>query len=315
MAPFAGGLLSEANLLNILSNYWPLLLVVVGQTFVLITAGIDLSQTGIIALSNVLGVMLVTTAADVNLFGATPFWNILFAEDGGVLGSGTVSVLVAFAIMMGIGALIGAFNGWAVQSFGMPAFMVTLTVMMFTSAVAIWSTSSENVRNLPPTFLALNNTWLAGVVAVIGVVVAHFFLSKTVYGRWLYALGINAKAARVTGIPVVRVTVMAYAISGAYAATGAILYAARLDAGRPTLASSLLMDVIGAAVIGGVSLMGGRGRVVGVAFGALFFVVLTNALNLVGLPFYTIMWIKGFVIVAAVALDVLRTTRERRETA
>lgn len=311
MIPFTNGLLSTGNLLNILSNYWPLLLVVVGQAFVLITAGIDLSQTGIIALSNVVGVMLVVETADADLFGDTPFWNVLFGPDGGVLGSGFASVLVAFLVMVLIGSLIGMFNGWAVSVVGMPAFMVTLTVMMFVSALAIWTTRSDNVRNLPPAFAGVSNHWVAGAIAVTTVVAAHLILSRTLLGRWLYAIGINPSAAKVTGIPVTRVVTAAYALSGAYTALAAILYAARLGAGRPTLASDLLIDVIGAAVIGGVSLMGGRGRISGAAYGALFFVVLTNALNLVGLTFDTIMWVKGFVILGAVSLDVLRTRRER----
>jgi len=312
MVPFTNGLLSQGNLLNILSNYWPLLLVVAGQTFVLITAGIDLSQTGIVALSNVIGVMLVTEVASADLFGDTPFWNVLFGEQGGVLGSSLGAVLVAFLIMVVIGAAVGMFNGWAVAVVGMPAFMVTLTVMMFVSAFAIWTTKSDNIRSLPPAFMSVSNQWIAGLIALVAVVIAHLVLSRTLLGRWLYAIGVNRAAAQVTGVPVARVVMSAYALSGAYAALGAILYAARLSAGRPTLASDLLIDVIGAAVIGGVSLMGGRGRISGAAFGALFFVVLTNALNLVGLTFYAIMVVKGLVILGAVGLDVLRSRRERR---
>ncbi|MGC3954692.1 MAG: ABC transporter permease [Propionicimonas sp.] len=306
MLPFTSGrLLSQGNLLNVASNFWPLLLVVIGQTFVLIAAGIDLSQTAILAFTSVFGAMLVMTVADPAMYAKSPFWGILFHENGGLLGSGA-GVFVAWLVMIALGGLIGALNGYSVARIGMPPFMVTLTVMLFMTAFTVWSTKSENILNLPPAYDWLANGWVAAALGIAMAVVAHFVLSRSVYGQWLYATGINRRTAEVSGVPVRRVILFAYVLSGAFTALGAALYTARLGAGRPTLGSNLLMDVIGAAVIGGISLMGGRGRITGAALGVLFFVVLTNALNLMGLEFYTIMWIKGLVILAAVAIDVLR---------
>lgn len=307
--PFTNGFLSGGNLANIASNYWPLLLVVVGQAFVLITAGIDLSQTAILAMTNVLGAMLVTTAANPALFSKSPFWNLLFNADGGFLGSGPASVLAAWLVMIVLGGLIGLANGFAVARVKMPPFMVTLATMLFVTAFAVWSTKSENILNLPPTYLSLANGWVAAAVGVVAVGVAHLILSRSILGQWLYAIGTNEQTARVSGVPTRRVVTLAYVLSGVFTAVGAALYSARLGAGRPTLGANLLMDVIGAVVIGGVSLFGGRGRMSGVVLGVLFFVVLTNVLNLMGLAFYTIMWIKGVVIVAAVAMDTIRTRR------
>lgn len=308
--PFSNSLLTLSNLSNIASNYWPLLLIVIGQSFVLITAGIDLSQTATLAVTNVIGAMLITTAANDLLFSKSPFWNILFDADGGLFGSGTVSVIGAWLVMLALGALVGLFNGVAVSWVKMPPFMVTLATMLFVSAFAVWSTQSENILNLPPTYRALSDGWIAAVVGIVGAVVAYFILSRSLLGHWLYAIGINERAARISGVPTRRVVTLAYVMSGMFTAAGAALYSARLGAGRPTLGANLLMDVIGAAVIGGVSLMGGRGRITGVVLGVLFFVVLTNVLNLMGLAFYTVMWIKGVVIVAAVAIDAIRSRRE-----
>lgn len=307
MLPFTSGrLLSPGNLLNVASNFWPLLLVVIGQTFVLIVGGIDLSQTAILAFTSVFGGMLVMTAADPAMYAKSPFWGILFGENGGVLGSG-IGVFVAWLVMIGLGAVIGSLNGYSVARIGMPPFMVTLTMMLFMTAFTVWSTKSENILNLPPAYGWLANGWVAAAIGGLVAVLAHVILSRSVYGHWLYATGINRRTAEVSGVPVRRVILFAYVLSGSFTALGAALYTARLGAGRPTLGSNLLMDVIGAAVIGGVSLMGGRGRITGAALGVLFFVVLTNALNLMGLEFYTIMWIKGAVILAAVAIDVVRT--------
>ncbi|MCW5952638.1 MAG: ABC transporter permease [Propionibacteriaceae bacterium] len=308
MLPFTSGrLLSQGNLLNVASNFWPLLLVVIGQTFVLIAGGIDLSQTAILAFTGVFGAMLVMTVADPGMYAKSPFWGILFHENGGVLGSGAAGVIIAWLVMVGLGALIGSLNGFSVARIGMPPFMVTLTMMLFMTAFTVWSTKSENILNLPPAYGWLANGWVAAAIAGLMAVLAHVILSRSVYGHWLYATGINRRTAEVSGVPVRRVILFAYVLSGAFTALGAALYTARLGAGRPTLGSNLLMDVIGAAVIGGVSLMGGRGRITGAALGVLFFVVLTNALNLMGLEFYTIMWIKGAVILLAVAIDVVRT--------
>jgi len=305
-------MISAGNVANIVSNYWPLLLVVTGQVFVLITAGIDLSQTATMALANVTGAMLVTTAADPNLFGKSPWWGTLLGPEGGVLGATTIGVLGAWAVMLVIGASVGALNGWAVTRFNMPPFMVTLATLQLVTAVAIWSTKSENVINLPESYVGLGTGTSAAVIAVAAAVIAHLVLARTLLGRWLYAVGINKVTARVSGVPVQRAVVCAYVISGMFAALAGALYSARLDAGRPTLGANLLMDVIGAAVIGGVSLLGGRGRIVTAALGVLLFVVLSNALNLLGLEFHTVMWVKGIVILLAVGVDTLRTRRLRQ---
>ena len=308
--PFTNGFLSQGNLMNIASNYWPLLLIVVGQAFVLITAGIDLSQTATLALTNVVGAMLVTTAADPDLFSKSPFWGILFAERGSFIGHGTLSVIIAWLVMLLLGAVVGLFNGLAISRVQMPPFMVTLATMLFVTAFAVWTTKSENVRNLPPLHLSLSDGWVAAAVGVTGATIAHFILSRSLLGEWFYSIGINEAAARVSGVPTRAVITTAYVLSGMFTAGAAALYSARLGAGRPTLGSTLLLDVIGAVVIGGVSLMGGRGRITGAALGVLFFVVLANVLNLMGLAFYTVMWIKGFVIVTVVAIDAIRLRRE-----
>lgn len=305
-------MISAGNVANIMSNYWPLLLVVSGQVFVLITAGIDLSQTATMALANVTGAILVTTAANPDLFEKSPWWGTLLGPEGGLLGATAIGVLGAWLVMLVLGAAVGLLNGWAVTRLNMPPFMVTLATLQLVTAVAIWSTKSENVINLPESYVDVGTGTSAAVIAVAAAVVAHLVLSRTLLGRWLYAVGVNKVTARVSGVPVGRVVVSAYVISGMFAALGGALYSARLDAGRPTLGASLLMDVIGAAVIGGVSLLGGRGRIVTAALGVLLFVVLSNALNLLGLEFHTVMWVKGVVILGAVGVDTLRTRRLRQ---
>lgn len=313
MAPFARGLLTERNMVNVLSNFWPLAIIVIGQTFVLVLAGIDLAQTAIINLTNTVGALLVSRALEPTLFQNSVLWNTVIGPDGGPLGGGWPGILSALLIVVVIGALLGSLNGLAIARLRMPPFMVTLGTMLLFSAVAVWLTRSENVANLPDDYVAIGQTSLWGaltVPALIAValgVAAHYLLGRTPFGGWIYAAGTNRDAAIISGVPYKRVVVTAYALSGVFATVGGLLYSARLEAGRPTLADDLLLDVIGAAVIGGVSLFGGKGSVLGAALGALFFVVLSNSLNLLNLPFTVVFIVKGLVIVAAALLDVART--------
>lgn len=313
--PATDHLLSKANIENILSNYWPLLIVAVGQTFVLIVAGIDLSQTSIMAVANVGAAMIATEKVNELLFDKSPFWGWVLHADGGPLARNGLAVFVAVLVAVVIGVVIGYLNGTAISRLGMPPFMVTLSSLLFFSAVAVWSTRSENISNLPDAYVNLAKGGIlpyvpSAALFAIGVCVCgHLTLSRTVIGRQLYSVGANRKASLISGVSPARVITIAYMISGACASIGAVLYSARLEGGRPTLGNNLLLDVIGACVIGGVSLFGGKGKVSGAAMGVLLFVVLANGLNLLRLPFYTVMIVKGGVILLAVFLDVLRTSR------
>jgi ribose/xylose/arabinose/galactoside ABC-type transport system permease subunit len=289
LAPFVPGFVSAANLGNVLSNFLPLLAVSLGQTLVLVAGGIDLSVTATVALASVAGAKVMT-------------------ESGGALpGSATLGI----AAMLAVGVAVGLTNGVAVARLRMPPFLATLAVMTFASGFAIWWTRSQGISGLPASFRGLGGTVFGGVPASLLVVAplaigAHVALSRTVFGRWLYAVGGNARAARVSGVPVERVLVLAYAACGLCAAVAAVLYSARLETGSPVLGQRIFLDVIGGAVIGGTSLFGGRGTVRGTAFGVLFITLVDNSLNLAGLSSFTILMVKGGVILAAAVLDALR---------
>jgi ribose/xylose/arabinose/galactoside ABC-type transport system permease subunit len=233
---------------------------------------------------------------------------------------------------------VGLLNGAAIAALNMPAFMVTLVSMITISAFAIWLTQSENIAQLPDPYVQLGKgdivsvyigakaesqlprrevysfVTYAMVIALSVAVAAHILLNRTVFGRWVLSIGLNRKAAEISGVPVRRVIVAVYVISALCAAIGALLYSARLEAGRPTLGEgTFLLDVIGAAVIGGTSLFGGKAKIVWTFFGVLFFVLLSNTLNLMNLSSFQVDMVKGGVILGAALLDVLRT-RLMRET-
>lgn len=281
--PFTPGLTSANNISNIFSNLLPLLILATGQTLVLITGGIDLSVTSALALSSVTGAMVMT-------------------------GGGGRATVAGIAVMLFIGAAVGLCNGLAVTKLQMPPFIVTLTAMMFFSGLAIWLTQSKTIYNLPPSFNAIGKNKLSALLVTLSLVgAAHVLLRRSLLGRWLYAVGLNRNAARVSGVPVEGATLCAYVLSGLFAAVAAILYTGRLETGSPVLGQRLLLDVIGAAVIGGTSLFGGKGKILWTLYGALFLTLIDNSLNLAGLSHFTIMMVKGGVILLAALLDVLRT--------
>jgi ribose/xylose/arabinose/galactoside ABC-type transport system permease subunit len=145
-------------------------------------------------------------------------------------------------------------------------------------------------------------------IVIALVVAAYFLLSRTLYGRWLYAIGTNEKAARISGVPVDRYIVWTYVFSGLCAAVASVIVTGRLISGSPTiLDESVLLDVIGGAVIGGASIYGGKGKIVWTAFGVLLLVMIDNSLNILGLSYFVITIVKGAVILLAALLDALRT--------
>ncbi len=312
--PFIPRIGSFANLQNVASNMWPLLAIAVGQTVVLITAGIDLSQIAVLAMSSTLGGMLMATVFNPILFERTPLWGTFISESGGILSGSPWAVPLAIVAMLLIGAFIGLLNGYFIARVKIPAFMMTYLSLMIFSAVAVWLTRAENVTGLPQGFLALGRSSsipFLGYPLFISLglaLVVHFILSRTVLGQWIYAIGRNERAAVISGVPRVRVIMLAYMLSSVCATIGGILYTARLGMGRPGFGQGfdLLLDVIGATVIGGASLFGGRGKIMWTVFGVLLFVLLTNALNLMNLSYFTVNIVKGCFILFAAILDVTR---------
>lgn len=330
-AMFFPALLEPRNISNQLSNVWPLLAVAIGQTIVIIIAGIDLSLGATMGLASVAGAVVMTSAADKLLLGGSPLWGRLLSEGGGLLAGSPYAVVVAVVVMLLVGVLVGLLNGIFIARFKVPAFMMTLVTLMFFSSMAIWITQSQNIVNLPDDFTRLGEGDIVSVyfgekatpeirrrdilpfvtypmvISLALAIAAHVLLSRTRFGRHVYAIGNNVRAAEISGVPVRRTIILVFAIAGFCAAVAAILYSARLEGGRPTIGGgSALLDIIGAAVIGGTSLAGGKGKIPWTFVGVLFFVLLSNTLNYMRLSAFHIDVVKGAIILAAALLDVLR---------
>ncbi|GAB5491688.1 MAG: ribose ABC transporter permease [Phototrophicaceae bacterium] len=324
---------NPVNFLNQLSNMWPLFAVAIGQTFVLIVAGIDLSQGSVMALTSVVGAMIMSNGLNPSMFDKLPLWGTLINESGGILANSDWAMPVAVIAMLLVGLLIGFLNGVLITRFKITPFMVTLVSMIFFSFFALWLTQSRNISGLPENFVRLGDggeiisiyvgekvdpeirrrdipTLItnATVIAVGLSLLAGFLLNNTAFGKRMFAIGTNIRAAAISGVPTDRVVIAVYMFSGFCAAVASILYTARLEIGRPTLGEgSLLLDIIGACVIGGTSLFGGKGSIKGTFFGVAFFVLLLNVLNAAQLSPFVIDAVKGTVILGAAMLDITRT--------
>jgi ribose/xylose/arabinose/galactoside ABC-type transport system permease subunit len=288
MAAFAPGFATVENASNVLVAMLPLLVVAAGQTIVLITAGIDLSVTSIIAFTSVAGSVIITS-------------------DGGILANTPYATPLAMALMIFLGSSIGFANGLCVTYLRMPPFIVTLTAMMFLSGLAVWWTQSKSIYNLPASFLySGKNLWAALAITSLVVIGMQGMLSRTLLGMHLRAVGHNLQTARVSGVHVHGVAMVAYILSGACAAIASILITGQLETGSPVQWENNLLDVVGATVIGGTSLYGGRGNVLWTASGVMLISLIDNSLNLLNLSYFTIMMTKGGVILLAAFLDTLR---------
>jgi ribose/xylose/arabinose/galactoside ABC-type transport system permease subunit len=287
--PTVPGFATLANVSNLLATLLPLFVVALGQTIVLIVGGIDLSVTSVIGLTSIVGAMAIN-------------------DQSGWLARSPLAAPAGVALMLGLGATVGAVNGLAVTRGRMPAFIVTLASMMAVSGLAVWLTHSQAINALPAAFTVLGgNTVVAGTIAVALAGFLHLLLTRSLFGRWLYAVGHNARAAHLSGVPVAGVTAAAYVAAGFLAACASVLYTGQAETGSPVLGQRLLLDVIGATVIGGTSLFGGRGRVLWTLYGVVFLKLIDNTLNLLNLSLFAITMTKGAVILLAACLDALRT--------
>jgi ribose/xylose/arabinose/galactoside ABC-type transport system permease subunit len=271
---------------------------VAGQMLVLLIGQIDLSMTAVMATGSVVSASVMTR-------------HVAEVGEPGVTLTGILTCLA-------VGAVIGLFNGICHAILKIPSFIITLAVMMAGSGAAVWYASvvsdTISIGGLPDAFRYIGYGHAAGipialVLCVLALIVIHYVLSRTVVGRWLYAVGHNAEAARISGVPVRRVTIAAFTASGLCAALAAIIYTSRIETGLPTLGQNMLLDIVGAAIIGGVSLFGGRGSIWMVLVGVAFLSVLDKSLQLLGLSLFIVLAVKGCAILAAAIIDVARARR------
>jgi ribose transport system permease protein len=282
--------LTADNLANLARQVAIFGIIAVGELLVILTAGIDLSVGSVLGLTG-------CVTAELLVHG----WNVPLAILAGLL----------------VGAGLGVFNGVLVAYAKLPPFIVTLGMLGIARGIVLVMTNASTVQPLPTSFGDIANGDFLGLpnllwMFVIVVLVAAFVLRRTVFGRYVYAVGSNPESARLAGVPVTAVLVAVYAISGLLAAVGGVLFTSRLDAGIPTAGTGYELNAIAACVIGGASLFGAKGGAFGAAAGALIVGTLNNGGNLLAINAFYLQIIIGALILAAVFFDQWQSRQRAR---
>lgn len=272
--------MTASNLRNVGLQAAALACVSFGQTFVILTAGLDLSVGSTVA--------LVSVASALG-----------FTQYGWMAG-------VIFGFLAGF--LVGLINGLVVTRMRVAPFIATLAMLSIASGAALNLSGGTPISGLPDSFTALAYATVLGVPAPVIVAVAllaigYFVLQKSRFGRHIYAVGGNREAAHLCGISVARTEFMAYVVCALFTALGGFILTARVATGQPSLGESLALMSVAAVVLGGISLFGGRGNILGVAVGVVFVSVLANGLNLLGVSSYTQLMVIGVAMILAIAGD------------
>ncbi|WP_331382924.1 ABC transporter permease [Rhizobium sp. BR 362] len=280
------------NLGNILSQTAVIAIVAMGQQLVILTRGVDLSVGSNLALATVIG-------------------GLTFAH--------VHSAPLVILAMLGTGGLVGAINGFVFVYGRLPhPFIITLATLSICRGLALeLAPGHTTMRGMPEAINALGSNWTFGLpnsfYVVLGLALLLLVLAKAmVAGRWIYAVGGAPEAAKNMGIPIKKVLVATYIISGLCAGIGAIVLSGRTAAASPTYGNLLELDTIAAVIIGGASFLGGRGHLGHALIGAVLIGIIRNALNLLGINVFWQMVVIGAVIVIAVEADVLRNHLEAR---
>ena len=273
--------LSVSNITNVFTQVSVNAIIAIGMTFVILTGGIDLSVGSTLAISGAVGASIVKS---------------------------TGNVFLAIIVAAVIGIAVGLINGLLVSKGKLQAFIVTLATMTIFRGATLVFTYGTPISKLPEAFVKIGNGKLGFmpipvIITIIIAIIAVYALSQTRFGRYLYALGGNEDASRLSGINTDKIKTLVYVVSGFASAIAGVIITSRIGSASPNAGTGFELDAIAAVVIGGTSLAGGEGTITGTLIGALIIGVLNNGLNLMNVsPFYQSI-VKGLVILIAVLLD------------
>ncbi|TCL03399.1 MULTISPECIES: ABC transporter permease [Sodalis] len=282
--------LSQENTLIVLRQISINGILAIGMTFVIITAGVDLSVGSVLGLAGIVAARFATTSNSM------------------AIGGNDWPLLMPIAVAVGIGLVCGFLNGIVLSKYRLQPFIVTMGMLSAARGLTLLTTDGNPVSQLRDNFRWLGNGYVLGIpvpvlIFVVLFAIAWFVLNKMTFGRYVYAVGGNEKSARTSGINVLRVKVIVYTLCGVLAAMAGIILTARTGSAQTSAGASYELDAIAAVVIGGTSMVGGIGTLRGTLFGVLIIGVMNNGLDLLGVQSYYQQIIKGALIVFAVMLD------------
>ena len=275
--------LKPNNLISVLRQISINAYIALGMTLIIILGHIDLSVGAIVAMSGTLTVGFIVTQG----------------------------LPIPVAILLGIllGMVAGLISGMIVTYFRVPAFIITMAMMNVCSGVAYVYSGGQATRINNDFFSAIGTGYLFNTIPlpvvymIILIIVISFLLGKTKFGTYIYAIGGNREAARLSGVPIKKVEIAVFTISGVLSAFAGLVLCSRMYSGQPSVGSGYELDAIAACVLGGTSMSGGKGRISGTIFGAMVIGIISNGLNLIGVSSYWQLIVKGLIIACAVLLD------------
>ena len=275
--------LKPNNLISVLRQISINAYIALGMTLIIILGHIDLSVGAIVAMSGTLTVGFVVTQG-------LP-----------------IPVAILLGILLGMAA--GMISGMIVTYFRVPAFIITMAMMNVCSGVAYVYSGGQATRINNDFFSAIGTGYLFNTIPlpvvymIILIIVISFLLGKTKFGTYIYAIGGNREAARLSGVPIKKVEIAVFTISGVLSAFAGLVLCSRMYSGQPSVGNGYELDAIAACVLGGTSMSGGKGRISGTIFGAMVIGIISNGLNLIGVSSYWQLIVKGLIIACAVLLD------------
>lgn len=284
--------LTVDNAWNVMRQISVNICISVGMTLVVLTSGIDLSVGSVLAFCGAITAGLLKSGIEL------PSNNLY------------IGFTILGAILAGLiaGALLGLFNGWTITRFKVPPFVATLAMLTIARGLTLLWTKGFPISNLGDSFAYIGTGWFLGIplpvwISAVVIVSAVVITQKTALGRYIYAIGGNEHASKLSGININKVKLIVYSIAGVLAAVGGIMVTSRLDSAQPNAGISYELDSIAAVVIGGTSLSGGRGTIMGTVLGAIIIGVLNNGLVLLNVSPFWQQVVKGGVILLAVIID------------
>jgi ribose transport system permease protein len=286
---FAPRFASLANMTNIFTQISINTVIAVGMTFVILLGGIDLSVGSVLALCTVVAGLTITLPG-------VPM---------------PLAIFLAVVASLLVGGLCGLFNGFVTERWKIHSFIVTLGMLNIARGAALQISNSRTIFSFPPVFNAFGAATVLGipvifVIALVLVLCGRFLLNRTVYGRLIYAIGNNEEAVRLSGHNPSRIKVIAFTLTGLCVGLAGIMYMLRLNISSPILGVGFELNAIAAVVIGGTSMSGGKGSMVGTFLGACIIGVLSNGLLLLGMGDFARQMVTGAIIIIAVIIDTYR---------
>lgn len=292
---FVPGFANFAALERLLSQGCVLIILACGVHLTVLNGGVDFTSTALLALTTVVGGSIMSTK--------------------GPLGGSAGALFLGLLVMVLLGLGFGVVNGFSITTFKMPSFIVTMATQMIVNGLAVVYTGGSSVTGMPQAFSKFGKGSIFIfpylLIVAVGVAVAmHIITTKTLFGRQLYAVGTNHKAALISGVSPRKTIFKAYVLSGMCAGIAGIVMLAYMQSGSVNYGSTMFNDIMGSIIVGGTSPAGGRGKIANTVMGALLITMIDSVLNILGIPYYFITLIKGLIILVAASIDLIRMDRK-----